>query len=206
MNTPFSHSESQRDLILERLERAEAELRAIRRLARGVVAAFLVGVPCAIGFVATRPAASQLALGSSLQRATRIKAPLIVSDSQGKPIMQVLDKGGVRGVLVFDKAGNVITGVGQNADGKGVAVFEPDGKVVSGLGITAKGRGLTVFDAKGQTATWVGVGNPGPDQGRGILVSDETGAPVAKFGVVDAPEHGVVVLQNREGEVLFRQP
>jgi hypothetical protein len=205
MHTAVSDSD-ERTSILERLERAESELKTIRRVARGVVVAVLVGVPCLLGFAVTRPAASQLAISNPLQRGTRLRAPVVISDKQGRPIVQVLDKGGVRGLLVFDEAGNVITGVGQNADGKGVAVFETDGKVVSGLGITAKGRGLTVFDAQGETATWVGVGNPGPDQGRGVLVRDETGAPVAKLGVVDAPDRGEVILQNRAGDVLFRQP
>ena len=49
-------------------------------------------------------------------------------------------------------------------------------------------------------------GKPGPAQDRGILVRDATGAHAAKLEVVDQPDRGELLLQDRQGNVLFRQP
>lgn len=189
-----------------RLERAEREVLGMRRIARVLGGVVVSGLACGALFLATAPAASQLQAANAIQGATRLKAPLVITDGRGRPVIQVVANAQARGIIVFDTDGNSVAGVGQNGDGKGVAVFDPDGDKVIGLGVSALGRGLTVFDTTETTAAWVGVGNPGPAQGRGLLVSDETGAHVAKIGVVDAPDRGTVEIKNREGTVLFEAP
>jgi len=189
-----------------RLARAERELNVVRRIGRGAAVGTVALVVATLLFAATRSDAEKAELSAAAQRGTRIKAPLTVVDRQGRPVMQVVATDQARGVLVFDEAGKLITGAGQTPEAKGVAVYYPDGKIQVGLGESAKGHGMTVFDASGQTATWVGLGKPGADQGRGILVKDGTGASVAMFGQVTAEDRGEVILQDRAGQTLFQQP
>ena len=192
-------------LLEERLARAEGEVRLQRRIARGLGAAALALVIGTATFVTTRPAASQLEV-QSLGRGVRFKAPFTVTDRQGRPLMKVVDTNAARGVLVFDPSGNLVSGIGQAGGDRGVAVFGATGKKVVGIGTAAQGQGMTIFDENEVTATWLGIGNPGPNQGRGILVKDATGATTARLGVIDQPDEGQIVLQDRQGSVLFQEP
>jgi hypothetical protein len=189
-----------------RLARAERELTVFRRIGRGVAAGALGLVVAVLLFAATRSDAEKAELSAAAKRGTRIKAPLTVVDRQGRPVMQVVATDEARGVLLFDAAGKLITAAGQTPAAKGVAVYAADGKVQVGVGETSNGHGMAVFDAAGQTVTWTGLGNPGPDGGRGMLVRDSTGARVARFGQVTAEDRGEIIIQDRAGNTLFQQP
>jgi hypothetical protein len=189
-----------------RLERAERELRIIRRVGRGLAAGVFIAAIGASLFVATRSDAQKAELSAALERGSRVQAPFTVVDRQGRPIVRVVANGDARGMLVYDRSGHVITGSGQGAEGSGVAIYYPNGQIKVGLGQSANGQGLTVFDENGLTATWVGVGVPGPNQGRGILVKDATSATVAKLGIINQEDLGELRLYDRAGSPTFQAP
>jgi hypothetical protein len=107
----------------------------------------------------------------------------------------------------------MLCGIGQTAQGRGLAIFDAQQKRVAVVGEggtadgTAMGRGLVVFDPAEKSIGMLGAGKNGANQGRGLTVNDETGAPVAGFGVwPQRPDRGQVVLTDRAGNPIFAQP
>jgi hypothetical protein len=197
-----------------RLERAENELRAIRRQARLARWSTLAAVAAGITFVATRPAATQGQLVNIVQGGpgTTIKGPLTVVDSAGRPILQVTTTPVGRGMVLFDEAGKMVCGIGLTSQGRGLVVYDAQQKLIAALGQgtapdgKTAGRGLTVLDPTQRVIGTLGMGENGPSRGRGLTLNDETGAAVAGLGIwPQRPDRGQLVLTDRGGHTLFAQ-
>jgi hypothetical protein len=207
--------ERQLEEIRQRLERTERELQRLRARSRRLwwLAAFAVTGGAA--FIVTQPTAKQVQAAQFLSRrpSINLRAPLLIVDESGRPLLQVGTQGQNRGLVLFDTSGNAVCGIGVTAQGRGVAVFDANEKLIAGLGegrstdVVATGRGLTIFDPSEKIAGTLGVGQNGANHGRGISVNDESGTQVVGLGVwPQRPDRGQLVLSDRNNSILFSQP
>jgi hypothetical protein len=204
----------------QRLALAESKLERMTRQARWMRLLLAAGLACGALFLSTRPAATLVQAETLLRGGTRIKAPFLVVDRKGKPILHVTENSQGRGCLVLDAAGEVLAGIGQtSSNNRGLSIFDKKGKVIGGLGAgfanddpTTQGRGLYVFDPEEKLIAGLGLGlheesGRGQSQGRGLAVADQTGALVVGLGVWSQHEdRGQIVLTDRSGNILLEQP
>jgi hypothetical protein len=184
----------------ERLERAERELRALRRQARigrAVTVALIVG---SLTFALTRPAATQLRAQAAVQGGTRVAAPFVVVDSQNNPLLHVSAAPSGGGLLaVLDATGSPIGLVGTASQGRGLAILDSKGQFIAKLGENpAQGtRGLQLLDPAGERIVGAGLA---PDA-RGIRVFDPAEKVVVGLGIT-ADGRGVTVFDEAEQSIL----
>lgn len=203
------------DSILRRLEAAEGELRAMKRRGRRFRwAGALAVVAGGIGFACLPTATKVQAAGSiTPQGLAQFRAPWMVVDARGKPIMAVGETPAGRGMLLFDRNGKLVCGIGTRGSGRGLSVFDADEHPIGALGGGSSadgvgtGRGLLVLDAAGKIVGTLGEGTNGKNSGRGLSVNDTSGTQVVGLGVwPQRPGQGQLVISDTSGNGLFAQP
>ena len=196
--------------LYERLERAEREVRALRRQARIGRAVTVVLIAGGLTFALTRPAATQLQTQAAMQGGTRVVAPFVVVDNQNNPLLQVSAAPGGGGLLaVLDQVGSPIGLVGTAREGRGLAILDSKGQFIATLGENpAEGsRGLRLFDPAGARIVGAGLA---PDA-RGIRVFDSAEKVVLGLGttadgrgetVYDAAVQAILHIGEDPGHTL----
>src|SRR5436305_841868 len=106
--------ERQLEEILQRLERTERELQRFRARSRRLSWLTAFAVLAGAVFIATLPTARQVQAAQFLSRrpSVNLRAPLMIVDEAGKPLLGVGTQGQNRGLVLFDTNGNAVCGIG----------------------------------------------------------------------------------------------
>ena len=120
--------------------------------------------------------------GRTRVEADRARPPLVESEVRSQHFVLVDEKGKERASLVADGAGSVF-----------LVMFDTAGKTRANLSVSNDGPALVFYDATGQARTILGS-------------TTLVGSHVNENGVAEKAPASSIVLFDRAGKLLFRQP
>jgi hypothetical protein len=131
-----------------------------------------------------------------------VRAPFVVVDGTGKPIMRVVDAGGTesRGMNIYDPQGLVVASSIVNANGKGV-VGAFDGNNTAGLGFSPQGDGhLIISRADGKFLA--DIGKDLAAFNTPITITDSAGKSIMRVGDARGADSRGMNIYDTKGQVV----